>query len=251
MRRTILTTKRKPATIGEILIGEFMQAMELTQAALAEAMGVQRKHVPELCNNRRNAATALILARVFGNGYLLRHIWGTLVMGHFWPVELRPCSPGAIGPRHSDYQRGGSMNSIDALRTLPVSIPELTKGPYTHHPISRGQRPDFYRPEDLRDTAEAKTGWVDFFEKILAGRFWRLEGPLPFAFRTHDGLIRSLDGGCLEFLRNRAPPEVIFIPDALGFIDSVVPSENLLERYVLMKDVLLKRLDPPQGVDNC
>jgi len=39
------------------------------QAALAEAMGVQRKHVNELCNNRRNvtAATALILARVFGN----------------------------------------------------------------------------------------------------------------------------------------------------------------------------------------
>ena len=31
-------------------------------------MGVQRKHVNELCNNRRNvtAATALILARVFG-----------------------------------------------------------------------------------------------------------------------------------------------------------------------------------------
>ena len=38
------------------------------QGALAEAMGVQRKHVNELCGNRRNvtAATALILARVFG-----------------------------------------------------------------------------------------------------------------------------------------------------------------------------------------
>jgi addiction module HigA family antidote len=46
-----------------------MQPLGLTQAALAEAMGVQRKHVNELCNNRRNvtAATALILARVFGN----------------------------------------------------------------------------------------------------------------------------------------------------------------------------------------
>ena len=28
-----------------------MQPMKLTQAALAEAMGVQRKHVNELCNN--------------------------------------------------------------------------------------------------------------------------------------------------------------------------------------------------------
>jgi antitoxin HigA-1 len=62
----MLTTKRKPATVGEILVEEFMQPMGLTQAALAEAMGVQRKHVNELCNNRRTA-TALILARVFGN----------------------------------------------------------------------------------------------------------------------------------------------------------------------------------------
>ncbi len=46
-----------------------MQPLGLTQAALAEAMGVQRKHVNELCNDRRTltAATALILARVFGN----------------------------------------------------------------------------------------------------------------------------------------------------------------------------------------
>jgi addiction module HigA family antidote len=65
----MLTTKRKPASIGEILIAEFMEPMGLTQGALAEAMGVQRKHVNELCNGRRNvtAPTALILARVFGN----------------------------------------------------------------------------------------------------------------------------------------------------------------------------------------
>ncbi|MDX3925849.1 MAG: HigA family addiction module antitoxin [Shinella sp.] len=65
----MLTTKRKPATVGKILTEEFMQPMGLTQGALAEAMGVQRKHVNELCGNRRKvtAATALILARVFGN----------------------------------------------------------------------------------------------------------------------------------------------------------------------------------------
>jgi addiction module HigA family antidote len=65
----MLMTKRKPATVGEILTEEFMQPRGLTQGALAEAMGVQRKHVNELCNDRRNvtAATALILVRVFGN----------------------------------------------------------------------------------------------------------------------------------------------------------------------------------------
>ncbi len=61
--------KRKPASVGEILVEEYMEPMGLTQGALAEAMGVQRKHVNELCNDRRSvtASTALILARVFGN----------------------------------------------------------------------------------------------------------------------------------------------------------------------------------------
>ena len=65
----MLMTKRKPVTVGEILVEEFMKPMGVTQAALAAAMGVQRKHVNELCNDRRNvtAATALIMARVFGN----------------------------------------------------------------------------------------------------------------------------------------------------------------------------------------
>jgi addiction module HigA family antidote len=65
----MLMTKRKPVSVGEILSMEFMEPMGLTQAALAEAMGVQRKHVNELCNDRRNvtAATALILSRVFDN----------------------------------------------------------------------------------------------------------------------------------------------------------------------------------------
>src|SRR6202171_5599253 len=68
-RQPMLMTKRKPVPVGEILTEEFMRPMGLTQGGLAEAMGVQRKHVNELCNGRRNvtAATALILARVFRN----------------------------------------------------------------------------------------------------------------------------------------------------------------------------------------
>lgn len=65
----MLITTRKPITIGAILTEEFLEPMGLTQGELAEAMGVPRKHVNELCNDRRSvtAATALILARVFGN----------------------------------------------------------------------------------------------------------------------------------------------------------------------------------------
>jgi addiction module HigA family antidote len=69
MRKPMRSTTRQPVSVGEMLVEEFMQPMGLTQTALAEAMGVPRKHVNELCRNRRSmtAATALILARVFGN----------------------------------------------------------------------------------------------------------------------------------------------------------------------------------------
>ena len=52
-----------------MLTEEFLAPMTLTQGQLAEAMGVSRKTVSELCANRRaiTADTALMLARVFGN----------------------------------------------------------------------------------------------------------------------------------------------------------------------------------------
>jgi antitoxin HigA-1 len=52
-----------------MLLEEFLKPLGLTQGGLAEAMGVQRRLVSEICNNRRavTADTALMLARVFGN----------------------------------------------------------------------------------------------------------------------------------------------------------------------------------------
>jgi hypothetical protein len=50
----MLMTKRKPASVGEILSEEFMEPMGLTQRALAEAMGVQRKYVNEQRPSQRN-----------------------------------------------------------------------------------------------------------------------------------------------------------------------------------------------------
>jgi antitoxin HigA-1 len=65
----MLMTKRKPATVGGILVKEFIEPLGLTPGDLAQAMGVPRKHVNELCNDRRaiTADTSLMLARVFGN----------------------------------------------------------------------------------------------------------------------------------------------------------------------------------------
>ncbi len=65
----MLITARKPATVGEILSKEFLGPMRLTQGSLAEAMGVPRNLVSEICKDRRDvtASTALMLAREFGN----------------------------------------------------------------------------------------------------------------------------------------------------------------------------------------
>lgn len=65
----MLMTARKPTSVGEMLVEEFLQPMGPTQGALADSMGVPRKHVNELCNNHRaiTAPPALIRVRVFGN----------------------------------------------------------------------------------------------------------------------------------------------------------------------------------------
>ena len=65
----MLTTKRKPVTPGILLVEEFLEPMGMTQTELAQFSGLPRKHVNELCRDRRaiTADTALILARVFGN----------------------------------------------------------------------------------------------------------------------------------------------------------------------------------------
>lgn len=62
-------TKRRPVSVGMMLVEEFMTPHSLTQTALAAAMGVERRLVNELCNDKRavTADTALMLARVFGN----------------------------------------------------------------------------------------------------------------------------------------------------------------------------------------
>ena len=62
-------TAHKPATPGAILVEEFLRPMGATQGELAAALGVPRKHVNELCNDKRSITvpTALMLARVFGN----------------------------------------------------------------------------------------------------------------------------------------------------------------------------------------
>ena len=64
-----IITERKPVTVGEMLVEEFLDPLGLTQIELSAQTGLPRKHINELCRDRRalTADTALILARTFGN----------------------------------------------------------------------------------------------------------------------------------------------------------------------------------------
>ncbi len=65
----MIITKRKPVSVGEMITEEYLVPLKLTQGKLAQAMGVSRKTVNELCTGKRTVTvdTALLLAKVFGN----------------------------------------------------------------------------------------------------------------------------------------------------------------------------------------
>jgi len=48
-------TKRQPVSVGKMITEEFLVPLGLTQGQLAEAMGVSRKTVNELCTNEEAA----------------------------------------------------------------------------------------------------------------------------------------------------------------------------------------------------
>ncbi|UPK17590.1 HNH endonuclease [Bradyrhizobium sp. 131] len=114
----------------------------------------------------------------------------------------------------------------DNFERLDIEIPEYTGD---SHPFSKGQNPQFYRV--IKDPAEGRTLRTTFFEKNLVGLYWALGRPVPYAFRTRDGTVRSLDAGCVQFLFNRRPPEVEYVRDPDEYIIAVKPLEPLLERF--------------------
>ena len=65
----MIMTKRQPVSVGEMLVEEFLEPLDITQSQLAEAMGVSRRTANELCTNKRSITvdSALMLAKVFDN----------------------------------------------------------------------------------------------------------------------------------------------------------------------------------------
>jgi antitoxin HigA-1 len=61
-------THRRPATPGEVLLGEFLDPLGITQSALAEALSIPFQRVNQIVKGKRAITpdTALRLARYFG-----------------------------------------------------------------------------------------------------------------------------------------------------------------------------------------
>jgi hypothetical protein len=124
---------------------------------------------------------------------------------------------------------------------LDLTIPDFNGS----HPFSQGERPEFYTPEKLKNFHPGKNTRTHFFEKYLTAIYWTLDAPVPYAFRTGNGAIRSLDAGCLGFLAHREPPEIEFGLDANGDIATVRPTAKLLARYTPLRERLLRDITPP------
>lgn len=140
------------------------------------------------------------------------------------------------------------MRTVEDAVELGFFIPPMPDRT-RHHVISRGEIPYFYRPENLRDKGQGKTAWVDLFEKMVVALFWATGEAVPYAFRTPDGTVRSLDAGCIKMLLNRQPPDLAIECDRHGFIERVRPSQKLLNLYAPMRPVLVRRIHEASAED--
>jgi hypothetical protein len=125
-----------------------------------------------------------------------------------------------------------SKIELEGLETLPIRIPDYEGS----HPFSSGISIEAYSPDELKkksDTKHARTVW---FEKRLFAIWREIDKPVPYAFKTADGIIRSMDAGCLGFLFNRKQPELVAQLDLnTGEIVAVVPAGQLKTRYERME----------------
>jgi hypothetical protein len=129
------------------------------------------------------------------------------------------------------------MKSVTEAVAIPFFIPPMNDGK-SHHVISKGKVPRFYRPVDLRDIGQGNTHWVHSFEKILVGLYLALNAPVPYCFLTPDGQLRSLDAGCIKMMLNRNPPDLLLNVGPETYIYSVLPSERLLDLFAPMHERL-------------
>jgi antitoxin HigA-1 len=88
----MIPTNRIATHPGEILLGEFLVPMKLSQAALAATLGISLNRVNEIVKGKRGitAETALLLAGHFGTS---PEFWMNLQVAHDLSRAMRSFKP--------------------------------------------------------------------------------------------------------------------------------------------------------------
>lgn len=89
MAEALKIPAHQPTSVGNMLKDEFLTPLGISLGELAKAMGVARRTVNELCENRRGvtAETAFLLAKVLGT---TPEFWLNLqMMNDQWIVKHR------------------------------------------------------------------------------------------------------------------------------------------------------------------
>jgi hypothetical protein len=114
------------------------------------------------------------------------------------------------------------------LPVLDFVIPRFGEDSNTH-PFNVGANIEKYTVDDLFKK-ESRSDRTDWFSKVLFLIWKETNQSVPYAFKTRDGAIRSLDAGCLGHLLNRSRPELEAETDASGYIIGARPATPLIVR---------------------
>lgn len=133
-----------------------------------------------------------------------------------------------------------SSEERKALRMLPISLP---RSAFPSDPFSKSSHM-LYRPAELGISSSGRMERTAEFRDRLLGIFAVCGQPIPYAFKTADGAIRSLDAGCLGMLTRGDEP--ILTPEcyADGHIRAVRLSGMFVDENEHRLDELVKSISP-------
>jgi hypothetical protein len=130
------------------------------------------------------------------------------------------------------------------LPVLDFAIPGFRNDSNTH-PFNIGASVSKYRVVDLAKE-ESRSDRTDWFSKLLFLIWKETKASVPYAFKSRDGTIRSLDAGCLGHLLNRSRPELEVETDPNGYIIAARPATQLIARC---EDIGIERLRSRFGLE--
>lgn len=123
--------------------------------------------------------------------------------------------------------RAISKAEADAAPELPIRIPIYPK---PSSPFSKGRFPLLYRPAELGNVIENNQSRTIWFFKRLCAIQRIIENDIPYYFIESNGELRSLDAGCLGYLRSTPVKTIDFGLGTEGEIVTVRITSEVLGR---------------------